>query len=114
MTNQELYNKVRKHLLTQMAKSTFPSIQASCAYRGDNGLKCAIGCLIPDEHYSSSLEGYTARNEEVMRAAGLSIENINLAIDLQKIHDCHRVEKWATKLDYVASDYSLEIQDETS
>lgn len=28
-----------------------------CCYRGDNGLMCAIGCLIPDELYDFQMEG---------------------------------------------------------
>lgn len=28
-----------------------------CSYRGDNGLKCAVGCLIPDELYGHWMEG---------------------------------------------------------
>jgi hypothetical protein len=53
MTLQETFDKVCVHLLTQLQKSVFLDSNGSmaCAYRGPNGLKCAVGCLIPDELY---------------------------------------------------------------
>lgn len=32
----------------------------SCAYRGQNGLRCAIGHCIPDEKYTPKIEGKAA------------------------------------------------------
>jgi hypothetical protein len=46
----------------------YPSVKVingKCMYRGDNNAKCAIGMLIPDEHYSNYLEGYSVTNREV-------------------------------------------------
>ena len=46
MTEQEAFTKVRDHLLRQKEKCI---VNGLCAYRGENGLKCAIGALISDE-----------------------------------------------------------------
>lgn len=32
----------------------------TCAYRGQNGAKCAVGMFIPDNKYSKRMEGKTA------------------------------------------------------
>ncbi len=56
MNNQEIYDKVSKHLLTQNKKS---KLDGKCSYRGDNHTSCAIGCLIPYDLYDSQMEGGT-------------------------------------------------------
>lgn len=58
MTNQEIFDKVATHLLSQGKRSALGGV--GCAYRGDGGLQCAIGCLIPDELYRYELEGWGA------------------------------------------------------
>lgn len=42
-TEQQVFDTVAKHLLTQMqqSRSTVDSTSISCLYRGPNGLKCA-------------------------------------------------------------------------
>jgi hypothetical protein len=46
-TAQEVFDQVATHLLTQRQRST---TKGNCAYRGDDGLKCAAGCLLgPDD-----------------------------------------------------------------
>jgi hypothetical protein len=45
MDRQATYNKVRDHLLAQGERSMDDEV---CAYRSPDGLRCAVGCLIPD------------------------------------------------------------------
>lgn len=48
MTNQEIFEKVAKHLLDQGRRSTLATPtgdEGACAYRGTGGAKCAVGCL---------------------------------------------------------------------
>lgn len=52
---QEIFNKVATHLLTQGKRSV--ASDGSCMYRGPEGTKCAIGCLIEDDEYHPLLEG---------------------------------------------------------
>lgn len=62
MTPQEIFDTVATHLFTQGVMAVNTSLipdsdgTAKCAYRGDNGVKCAAGCLIPDELYKPEME----------------------------------------------------------
>lgn len=64
MTNEEIFEKVRTHLLTQNAKSMIDGI---CLYRGPNGLKCAVGCLIEDEHFDPEHNSKFVSDEVVLQ-----------------------------------------------
>ena len=51
----EIATFVRDKLLEQGVRSEMYTMEdpgASCAYRGNQGLKCAVGWLIDDKHYS--------------------------------------------------------------
>ena len=48
MNRQEVFDKVAIHLLTQNAKAL--NSGGLCVYKTPNGLRCAVGCLIPDGH----------------------------------------------------------------
>ncbi len=112
MNTQEIFTKVATHLLTQNAKSLANSI---CAYRGDNGLKCAVGVLIADEHYSPMLEGMSTRYNEVICAVRSSIGRALTADEwwlisrFQEIHDSSSPEHWHDEIYSVASNLGLEM-----
>ena len=53
-TEQEVFNTVGNHLLTQREQAI--SASGSCVYLSCNGLKCAVGCLIPLEDYKLEYE----------------------------------------------------------
>lgn len=55
MTNQEAFDKVIEHLIGQ--KWTKASQDGRCMYRSCDGSKCAVGAIIPDDEYTSGLEG---------------------------------------------------------
>lgn len=60
LTLQEIFDKVSHHLLKQKARSMISSSTGGsqlCAYRGSNGLCCAVGFLIPDDKYDPNMEG---------------------------------------------------------
>lgn len=123
-TDQEVFDKVAKHLLTQGERSTGniynidydeeyeePDDVSDCAYRGDNGLMCAVGCLIPDEVYLPSMEGqsvssllwgYTGNNLKEHLGS-----NQVLLQDLQDIHDETEPADWKAKLVELAQFHSL-------
>lgn len=48
-TTEEVFEYIRNHLLTQNRISA--DIDGACVYKNEQGLKCAAGCLIPDEKY---------------------------------------------------------------
>jgi hypothetical protein len=47
MTEQEVFNKVWDHIITQGKPSL--SDKGMCRYRGSNGLQCAAGIFLTDE-----------------------------------------------------------------
>jgi hypothetical protein len=82
-TLQEVFNIVSIHLLTQGQMSL--NANGDCAYRGENGLMCAAGILIPDEAYRPGME--TLRWSTLIERQ--FVENLfrNEINELQNIHD---------------------------
>lgn len=122
MTEQEVYNQARKHLLTQNKKSTLSADQKAsildalfteCAYRGVGNCKCVIGCFIPDKQYEIAMEGKSVGSlitrykfiEDIFK--GISESFLN---DLQKIHDNFPEHLWESKLNDFAKKYDLKVQ----
>jgi hypothetical protein len=60
LTKQEAFDIVAKHLFAQGRRSS--SEEGMCLYRGRDGLKCAIGALIPDDQYRVGFEDNSASN----------------------------------------------------
>jgi hypothetical protein len=94
MTNQEAFDKALAAMRLQ-GKPSFKtveredmSVDAYCAYRGDNGLRCAIGALVPDERYSPAWDVeeknvYKIQDDLVFLGLGLEF-----MLELQRaIHD---------------------------
>lgn len=109
MEAQEIFDRVARHLRDQGAKSQHTDER--CAYRGENGLKCAVGCLIEDDDLARQMDGlYNADVYDVYHA-GLLPEvlypHIALLRALQDVHDTCGVREWAAVLAGVASDFSL-------
>lgn len=103
MNHEEIYRKVREHLLGQGKVS---ASVLGCVYRSPEGLKCAIGCLISDEFYYSNLETRGIYDSSVQYAVEGSLEEkINWAEEkdffqeLQSIHDRCNPATWESELD---------------
>lgn len=108
MTNQEIFDKVVTHLLTQNKRST--AFSGSCQYRGQNGAMCAVGCLITDEVYDSKFEGWNIRDADIKNAlelSGVPVEQSHqygygslflLLEGLQNIHDTIEPCDWPEEL----------------
>lgn len=106
MTNQEIFSKVATHLLTQNEKAQAPRGigEMQCRYRVEDAsgkvLRCAVGCLIPDAHYTNNIEGEAAGPEtwrllaQVFGVPKLQHLTVRLLTDLQCIHDQAPVRQW--------------------
>lgn len=110
MTRQEIFTKVSTHLLTQGVRATGPR---GCSYRGDNGTKCAVGCLISDEHYTKGLEGGSVDSlvvQEALANSGIDLdsESRSLLSSLQRLHDNCGPLTWADGLARIAAGFGLE------
>lgn len=95
MKAREIFDKVKKHLTSQRGQSSDPD--GACLYRDPNGLKCAVGAIIPDELYSDKIEGETVKSIITRAILGKS-EPLNvflrklephadLLTALQRVHD---------------------------
>jgi hypothetical protein len=112
MNKQEVFDKVKKHLLTQNKKSL--NDYGSCMYRTSNGLKCAIGCLIPDDKYHLRIEHRGI--DELLKSSFLNLEELldikdkedfSLLKELQMLHDNTDVEDWKEELKLLADRKNL-------
>lgn len=117
---QELFTKIATHLLQQNEKSRLAD--GICAYRGENGTMCAIGCIISDEHYTIKLEGTSVVDHEgawkAVKRSNPAIENLDLhdrhnvhvmLSNLQNIHDLQPIEDWRKHLLWIANENYLEM-----
>lgn len=108
LTRQEMFDKVATHLLTQMERSVEGRL---CRYRLGT-LKCAIGALIPDDKYlrrfeDVAIDGFSQEALLLRNVAGISDDDAKFARRLQRVHDNHRPEEWASELHLFAADYHL-------
>lgn len=110
-SNREVFDYVKNHLLTQNTKAEFKHEpgRTTCLYRTNEGLMCAAGCLIADEHYGEHLESRPANNEAVYNAIIKSIGGFKpnewLLRELQTVHDCCPVDEWNNRLVEVETNY---------
>lgn len=128
MNHQEIFDRVVDHLARQKA----PAIddQGNCVLRGEQGRKCAVGALIPDNAYHPNMEfdsalcyassggaadtthGWIRRNMGAMRDTASA--DFRLLQRLQTAHDeaaelpeYHVGGAWSEKLDACAEKYGL-------
>lgn len=93
-SEQEIFDVVYRGLAGQGFKrsmATLPgTLYPGCSYRGNDGLKCAIGQLIPDDKYDPSFElgnNVVEGNPNIREAAGIPDHLVSYASSLQQIHD---------------------------
>ena len=114
MSPQEIFNIVVQHLISQGKRATDTS--GTCQYHAPNGTKCAVGCLIPDNYYTTEMEGCTAYEISEYLPKNLQ-DNIELISGLQSIHDIQ--SNWNSvgltysamfRLEELAKKFSLSIE----
>jgi hypothetical protein len=99
---QKVFDKALAHLRKQGKKSMG---FIGCSYRGEGGLKCAIGIFITDSKYKNSFEGATV--DEIMDVLPDSVSSAGKAflIDLQsQLHDDVSFVDFPARLEQSASD----------
>lgn len=79
-------------------------------YRGPDGLRCAVGVLIPDEGYIPNMEHMSVMSsyfDRYLKSWGLS-DHVLLLQDLQETHDRELPDTWSDALRNVAAHHSLD------
>lgn len=113
-THQQAFDKAAVHLLTQHEKSMCnPKTYNGCAYRSEDGKKCAFGIFIPDSVYDIEMEGNSAGDiidgypevkEQFVFGAGLFADR------MQSIHDNFSVDNWKEELVEYAESHCLSTE----
>ena len=104
MKKKQVFKTVATHLLTQERKAVLEDDADICWYKLD-GISCAIGVLIDDEHYNRDIEGNSADNVDVIKAVEDSLntkvnsKDRDLLCKLQDIRDYSSVSSWRTELE---------------
>lgn len=107
MTRQESFNHICRNLIAATRPSVYRDDtieETRCQYRGEDGAKCAVGWLIPDDLYHPHMEGKSvlrlfADHPELRKEPTLKEWTSHLLCDLQQIHDGAAVE-WHHGMDW--------------
>ena len=107
--NVEAITFMRDKLIEQGIRSYGRTGGAMCALRGSDGVKCAVGHMIPDSHYKQSMEDLTVPmlhesfSDEVL---GFNLSEIVTACTASmRIHDRVKVEDWPKSFDHLIQVY---------
>lgn len=122
MSLQQLYDDICSHLDRQGCKATHEDcvgVPGGCRYRDVLGRRCAIGGIIPDEEYMTSMEGevvggllehhpslleYFLEHYSLKESTG---EAEGLLLGAQEVHDQADVKRWPDHFKQVAINFSL-------
>lgn len=90
------FEELIKYAITEVIKQGRKSFwDGTCKYRRGDGLKCAVGMCVADEHYNEDMEWLIASAEAVLSSLRLShpaidfdnSHNVNILCSLQHCHD---------------------------
>lgn len=108
-TEQEVFDQVARHLLSQRKRSTTTSKagRVFCAYKSPDGLENAAGCLISDEEYSVDMED----NDwiDLVKEGIVPKQHEELIRNLQILHDRVCVDDWQIALEELAKKRNLDF-----
>jgi hypothetical protein len=115
---QQIFDACAVHLLTQKQKSINSS--GNCIYFGPNGLKCGAAPLLNELAEKDQLNRcgeVNILNETIIGVIDqtyfkdefkdLTPNELDVARQLQHIHDHKNVEEWESKILFLASDFNL-------
>lgn len=114
-TEQQVFDQIANHLLTQKEKCFVSYKNRVCQYHSGN-LKCAAGCLISEEEYenNTSIEGFNYFEgnqwDYLVEEYGLPSEHKDLIVELQNIHDDVVPEDWKKHLKQTAFYWELDFK----
>lgn len=104
-TAQEVFDFIAAHLLKQN-KVSMDKENETCMYRGEGGLKCAAGCLFPDDAEVAEEADWRG----IVSRELAPKTHMYLIQELQAVHDGGEVAHWGVLLKGVARDYCLKYR----
>lgn len=111
LTKQQIFEKVCRHLARQAAPSVRhkpDDPEPDCLYRGPKGLRCAVGCLIPDNLYRPTMEGYNVSDLAKFHPELPHLRrHTNILTKMQYIHDSQKPDQWPAALEVLAKEHKL-------
>lgn len=110
ISNQAFFNKVKKHLLTQMRKCRDKN--SNCVYLKENGDRCAIGGVLPKKILAKIIAAdmNTHAIIDILKIPGVRDHlpvDLDIVDTLQAIHDNYPSSEWRDKLTKMAKTHGL-------
>ena len=108
----DIFGEVKAHLLSQNKRAIEgEGKDRVCKYRTESGLKCAVGCLVPDSLYTPDMELASVAAAVKYRPVDSKFE---LMAQLQDIHDENSPPYWKDLLDVLVfkwkSSYAIDLE----
>jgi hypothetical protein len=115
MNTQEAFTTIVTHLAKQAKKalSVGDGSASYCMYRSPEGLKCALGCLIPDDLYEPAMDSGMGMQASLLLdrypalKKVLSDVDVQMLGDMQFLHDSCIVSEWGTDARVMADRHHL-------
>lgn len=120
--SQMIFDWIVAHLRLQGRKSAkFVEYKDVCIYRyvltDGTILKCAIGCLISDEHYRPDFENksfgfHVEVTQAVERSMDIKISgrDVCLILNMQSIHDNVKIMDWEAQFKKMSSVFDVDYR----
>lgn len=103
-TEQEVFEYVARHLLTQ---GKLAGDDGACYYKTREGnLSCAAGCLIAEDEYDESFENKSWHG--LVNLGVVPTAHHYLIVALQRLHDSTDPAHWKASLASLAVDWGLD------
>lgn len=67
---QQLFDRAVAGLANQGFQQSLDETQDTCAYRGSEGMRCAMGHVLPDDKYRPEFEGKNAKDLMISHTVG--------------------------------------------
>ena len=103
------FEYVAAHLIRQGVRCSTTTADGleECLYIGQNGLRCAAGCRVPDG--ATVKDGRTWSCVATKNTSLARYLNTELGDDLQDVHDLATPADWPRRLAEVADEYGLYV-----
>jgi hypothetical protein len=79
----------------------------TCRYRTQDGNRCFVGELIPDEKYSPTIEDTPVGKHIISMIPDATLSDIEFLQDMQTVHDNLPIREWQDGLRALADKYEL-------